>query len=88
LLRGNGDPSHAAEVARNEKAVASVRAGMEALGEHLAALGVELRDLEMGLVDFPGQRDGELVWLCWRLEDPMVAFWHTRREGFANRKPW
>jgi hypothetical protein len=88
LLRGNGDPSHAAEVARNEEAVASVRAGMEALGEHLAALGVELRDLEIGLVDFPGQRDGEPVWLCWRLEDPTVAFWHTRREGFANRKPW
>ena len=88
LLRGNGDPAHSAEVARNEVAVAAVQAGMEALGAHLAELGVELRDLEMGLVDFPGERDGERVWLCWRLADPTVAFWHTTLEGFANRRPW
>ena len=67
---------------------AAVQAGMEALGAHLAELGVELRDLEMGLVDFPGERDGERVWLCWRLADPAVAFWHTTLEGFANRRPW
>lgn len=87
-LRANGDPSHADEAARREAAVTEVQSGIEALGEHLRQLGIQLRDVEMGLVDFPGERDGEPVWLCWRLEDPAVAFWHTRHEGFANRRPW
>jgi pyruvate kinase len=51
-------------------------------------MGVELRDLEMGLVDFPGERDGAAVWLCWRLADPSVAFWHPTDEGYASRRPW
>jgi hypothetical protein len=63
------------------------RAGMLALVEHLNDLGVVLRDLETGLVDFPTIRDGEPAWLCWRLADPDLAYWHTTREGFASRRP-
>lgn len=60
---------------------------LEALVDHLTGMGVVLRDLESGLVDFPTVRDGEAAWLCWRLADPDLAFWHTRREGFASRRP-
>jgi hypothetical protein len=88
LVQGDADPGQAEDVEPLEAAVAAVRADMEALGEHLTELGIEIRDLEMGLVDFPGERDGQPVWLCWRLADPSVAFWHTNREGFANRRPW
>lgn len=63
------------------------RAGMLALLEHLESLGVVVRDLEAGLVDFPTTRDGEPAWLCWRLSDPDLAFWHTTREGFSSRRP-
>jgi hypothetical protein len=63
------------------------RSGMLALVEHLNDLGVVLRDLETGLVDFPTIRDGEPAWLCWRLADPDLAYWHTTREGFASRRP-
>ena len=87
-LRGNGNPAHAHEVTRHEERVAEVQAGMEALAEHLAQLGVVVRDLEMGLLDFPAVRDGEPIWLCWRLSDPSVAYWHTRHEGYTSRKPW
>jgi hypothetical protein len=62
--------------------------GMRALVEHLESLDVELRDLEQGLVDFPGERDGRPVWLCWRLAEPAVEHWHPIDEGFASRKPW
>ena len=62
-------------------------ATIRALLEHLGSLGVIVRDLESGLVDFPTQRDGEPAWLCWRLDDPDLAHWHTTREGFATRKP-
>ena len=60
---------------------------MLALLEHLNGLGVVLRDIETGLVDFPTLRDGEPAWLCWRLEDPDLAWWHTTREGYASRRP-
>ena len=58
-----------------------------ALLEHLTGLGIVLRDIEQGLVDFPTMRDGEPAWLCWRLADPDLAHWHTTREGFASRQP-
>ena len=60
---------------------------VQALLDHLETYGVVVRDLESGLVDFPTVRDGEPAWLCWRLADADLAFWHTTREGFASRRP-
>lgn len=88
LPETNGNPDDPTRARRHEAAVSAIADGMRALLAHLDELGVQLRDLEAGLVDFPGQRDGETVWLCWRLADPRVAFWHTTSEGFASRKPW
>jgi hypothetical protein len=87
-LDADGGPESAAAADRQEAATAEIREGMRTLLVHLSELGVELRDLEMGLVDFPGERDGELVWLCWRLADARVAFWHPTDEGYATRRPW
>lgn len=87
-LDGNGDPQAAAAAVRQETEVAEIREGMRTLLLHLGEMGVELRDVEMGLVDFPGERDGRPVWLCWRLADPRVAFWHGTDEGYASRQPW
>ena len=87
-LDANGDPAAATAAGRREAEVAEIREGMRTLLVHLAELGVELRDVEMGLVDFPGERDGETVWLCWRLADPSVAYWHRTDEGYATRRPW
>jgi hypothetical protein len=63
------------------------RGAVMALLQHLESLGVVLRDVDAGLVDFPTLRDGERAWLCWRLADPDLGFWHTTREGFASRRP-
>lgn len=87
-LDANGDPDSALAAARQEAQVAEIREGMRTLLLHLGEMGVELRDVDMGLVDFPGQRDGAPVWLCWRLADPRVAFWHGTDEGYATRRPW
>ena len=59
---------------------------LRSLLEFLDSMGIVLRDAETGLVDFPTIRDGEPAWLCWRLEDPDLAYWHTTREGFASRR--
>lgn len=73
--------------ARLEAETAERRARVKALLDHLESLGVVLRDLETGLVDFPTVRDGERAWLCWRLDDPQLAHWHSTREGYASRRP-
>jgi hypothetical protein len=49
-------------------------------------LGCELKDIEQGLVDFPALREGREVYLCWRLGEEEVAFWHEREAGFAGRQ--
>jgi hypothetical protein len=87
-LAGNGDPASAAAASRVERETADIAEGMRTLVTLLEELGVQLRDAEMGLVDFPGERDGRPVWLCWRLADPAVAFWHATDEGYATRRPW
>jgi hypothetical protein len=48
---------------------------------------VSLRDIEMGLVDFPALVSGRQVWLCWRLGEADVAWWHELEAGVAGRQP-
>jgi hypothetical protein len=55
--------------------------------ERLAKEEIALRDPESGLVDFPGERDGERVWLCWLVGEDRVAHWHPLDAGFSSRRP-
>ena len=56
--------------------------------KELSDLGVEYKQpLDAGLVDFPGEIDGGPVYLCWKYDEPLVAHWHSRDEGFAGRRP-
>ena len=48
---------------------------------------IQLRDIETGLVDFPALVSGRAVWLCWRLGEPEVAWWHELSAGVAGRRP-
>jgi hypothetical protein len=54
--------------------------------EELEKLGVELKDYQTGLIDFPAILDNREVYLCWRLGEPEVAYWHELKAGFAGRK--
>jgi len=51
------------------------------------ALGAVLKDPKIGLLDFYGNVDGKLVWLCWRYGEPECGFYHALEEGFSARKP-
>jgi len=53
----------------------------------LHELGVELKDPAIGLIDFRTLRDGRVVYLCWRLGEPTIAYWHDLDTGFAGRQP-
>ncbi len=50
-------------------------------------LGVELKDLDQGLIDFPSYRDGKLIYLCWKRGETRIQFWHDLESGFAGRQP-
>jgi hypothetical protein len=53
----------------------------------LESVEVVLRDVERGDVDFPAIRDGCEVYLCWRLEEDQIRFWHPVDSGYAGRRP-
>lgn len=55
--------------------------------EELRTLGVFVKDIDHGLVDFPSLRDGRPVLLCWHLGEPDIAFWHPIDGGFRGRQP-
>jgi hypothetical protein len=52
----------------------------------LEDLGLKVRDIDMGLVDFPAMRFGSMVFLCWRYGESDIEFWHSANEGFNGRK--
>jgi len=72
------------------RAKALFRGYYEALSDSLACvrdLGGDVKDVEIGLVDFPARRLGEEILLCWRLGEKKVGFWHPLEGGFAARLP-
>ncbi len=52
----------------------------------LNEIGCELKDLNQGLVDFPSERDGQLVFLCWKRGEPRIEYWHELDAGFSGRQ--
>ena len=69
--------------AEREKTIQKVK---DALAE-IDASGVQVKDLDMGLLDFPCQVEGQTVLLCWKLGEKGITHWHGTSEGFAGRKP-
>src|SRR5690349_9200995 len=51
------------------------------------SIGVQVKDLDIGLLDFPCEVDGQTILLCWKLGEKKIAHWHGTNEGFAGRKP-
>jgi hypothetical protein len=63
-----------------------LRMRMQAAVLELDGWGIQLRDMQTGLVDFPALVAGRPVWLCWRLGEERVAWWHETSEGFDSRR--
>jgi hypothetical protein len=60
---------------------------LKAALEKIHATGCVVKDLETGLLDFPAIVDNQEAYLCWRLGEERIRFWHRQDEGFAGRKP-
>jgi hypothetical protein len=77
----DGDMAHA----RQEQAQATAQ--MQRLLDQVAEMGVEIKDLSEGLIDFRSEMDGRVVYLCWKLGEEHVDWWHELDTGFAGRQP-
>ncbi len=69
--------------AEREKAIQRIK---DALAE-IDATGVQVKDIDIGLLDFPCKVEGEIVLLCWKLGEKEIGYWHSTEDGFAGRKP-
>jgi len=86
-IAGNGGGIPPAELGELQDAVATQAGEVAALLNEIQGLGVLVKDLDSGLVDFPSTRFGEEILLCWRLGEEEVAWFHGYDDGFAGRRP-
>jgi hypothetical protein len=76
---GNGGSRKAGDMLAEFK---RIEAGVKGLQD----LGVAVKDISTGLVDFPALRDGREILLCWKYDEPQVMYWHDLQSGFAGRQ--
>lgn len=76
-------PATARKRAESDKAVQDAK---DALAE-IEAIGVQIKDLDIGLLDFPCVVEDEIVLLCWKYGEEKIEYWHGLEEGFRGRKP-
>ena len=86
-IGGNGGGYAATDLNAAESELGGLADAALACVDKLEELGVVLKDLDLGLLDFPSEREGEEVLLCWQVGEGSVASWHGLEEGYAGRKP-
>jgi hypothetical protein len=85
-MMGNGHDLHEEMMALQREQAARMRVLQEAMTE-LSEFECELKDPDLGLVDFLSLRDGREVYLCWRLGEERIKYWHPLDTGFRGRRP-
>ena len=86
VLASDGAPESNERLRVHEALVREIVRRMERAVAQIDAWGVTLRDIQSGLVDFPALVSGRQVWLCWRLGEGEIAWWHELSTGFSGRR--
>jgi hypothetical protein len=88
-VAGNGGGFDTKRIRELEEAANDAAAAVVACVEAIDEVGVQVKDVDRGLLDFPARHPetGETVLLCWHVGEPEIAYWHRLDEGFAGRKP-
>jgi hypothetical protein len=84
---GNGSAEKAEALAGREARIREIVRSMETRVHQLDEWGIALRDINTGLIDFPALANGRPIWLCWRLGEGDIGWWHEADAGFESRKP-
>lgn len=83
----NGSAEHAEDLIRQENEIRDVVQRMQRAVAQIDEWGITLREIGTGLIDFPALANGRPIWLCWRLGEGEIAWWHDADEGFEQRQP-
>ena len=86
-VRGNGATAEGRAFAKLKEELEAMARDLRQGLEEIEGLGCLIKDLDVGLIDFPALRGEQEVLLCWRLGEEQIAFWHGAQEGFSGRKP-
>jgi hypothetical protein len=86
-IGGNGAGHAATDLGTTQAELAALAEQVAEIVAELDGLGVVVKDLDTGLLDFPALRHGEKVELCWQVGEESVAFWHPLEAGYRGRKP-
>ena len=87
ILMMGGRQVNIVEFSRRTREKECQAASLRQAAEEIESYGCQLKDLEIGLVDFPCRIRGREMYLCWKLGERSIQFWHLPEEGFAGRKP-
>jgi hypothetical protein len=85
-IAGNGGGVDAGELAELDESIGKELTGVARCVNAIHELGAVVKDPDEGLVDFPAQLDGLEVYLCWKLGEDAIEYWHGVDEGYAGRK--
>ena len=86
-VRMQSEPPTTGRAATLSDRIRNIQMRVIDLLEKIQSNGCVVKDVDLGLVDFPAMRGDRLVNLCWKLDEPVISFWHGMDEGFAARKP-
>jgi hypothetical protein len=82
-----GPSANLEELSRSDPLLRAALREMSKIAEEIQGFGCFLKDIDLGLVDFPGEINGDTVFLCWQYGEPRLVAWHPIDEGFGSRKP-
>ena len=85
-IPGNGGDLQPSDLRELAETIQTEANAIAACAEEIEAAGAQIKSLEEGLLDFPSERDGEEILLCWKLGEDEIRYWHGVDEGFAGRK--
>jgi hypothetical protein len=85
-VRAESDSSREPMLRQRDAEVAATLDRFQGLIEEIEALGGTVKDYERGMIDFYGEVDGEIVYLCWKRGEETISFWHRLEEGSGKRR--
>ncbi|HLH76966.1 MAG TPA: DUF2203 domain-containing protein [Candidatus Binataceae bacterium] len=87
LMEGQSEPPDLEALSRRDPAVGTAIRAIAENAQAIEEMGCFLKDIDLGLVDFPAEIAGEVVFLCWQYGEPQLLAWHALDAGFATRQP-
>ncbi len=82
-----GPSANLEELSRSDPVIRTAMREMSKIAQEIQDLGCFLKDIDLGLVDFPAELNGDTIFLCWQYGEPRLVAWHPIDEGFSSRKP-